>query len=174
MRRIVDRRRAVIGELVATASAAARDAGHPVGSPVLRQLEETLEAAVADEGSAAALRGGRLSEPLRFVGFGPSSTPDPGAAGTAGTKTAKDKSPRRHKDTEPSQAAAREAREAREARRVLQAAVAAAEAHRDAAGERYRRAVAELGAAEDDRAAAGAALREARRALARATRRAGT
>jgi len=45
-----------------------------MGLQVQRQLEETLEAAVADDDSAAMLRAGRLSNPLAFIGFGGGST----------------------------------------------------------------------------------------------------
>lgn len=74
MRRLVDRRRDVIKELVGAASRRAAEAGHSMASQVQRQLEETLEAAVADEDSAAALGAGRLSNPLAFIGFGGDST----------------------------------------------------------------------------------------------------
>lgn len=40
-----------------------------MGPQVQRQLEETLEAAVADGESAAILRAGRMSSPLAFIGF---------------------------------------------------------------------------------------------------------
>jgi len=74
MRRLVDRRRDFIKELVGAASRRAAEAGHSMASQVQRQLEETLEAAVADEDSAAALGAGRLSNPLAFIGFGGDST----------------------------------------------------------------------------------------------------
>ncbi len=74
MRRLVDRRRDVIKGLVGVASQRAAEAGHSMASQVQRHLEETLEAAVADEESAAALRTGRLSNPLAFVGFGGDNT----------------------------------------------------------------------------------------------------
>jgi len=161
MRRIVDRRRVLIGELVGTAAAVAGDAGTAFGSAVRRQLEETLEAAVADEGSGAALRRGHLSEPLRFVGFGPTS----GATQKAGTR---EKNLRR-REAEAEAEAARAA--ARREERALEASVGEAEErHRDAV-DRYRRAVEELGAAEEEKTASRAALTERRRALARARRR---
>jgi hypothetical protein len=73
VRRVVDRRRQVINRLVEAASQRASDAGHSMGTQVQRQLEETLEAAVADGQSATVLRAGRLSGPLTFIGFGESN-----------------------------------------------------------------------------------------------------
>ena len=70
MRRVAERRRELIRQLVGSASRSAVDAGHSMGSHVQRQLEETLEAAVADDESAAMLRTGRLSSPMVFIGFG--------------------------------------------------------------------------------------------------------
>jgi hypothetical protein len=70
MRRVADRRRAVIKELVDAASQSASQVGHPMAPPVQRQLEETLEAAMVDDQSAGILRSGMLSGPLVFVGFG--------------------------------------------------------------------------------------------------------
>jgi len=63
MRRVVDRRRAVIKELVDATSHFASDQSQAVGPQVRRRLEETLEAAVADEQSAAILWAGRLKRP---------------------------------------------------------------------------------------------------------------
>jgi hypothetical protein len=197
MRRIVDRRRVLIGELVGTATAAAREAGAARGSAVRRQLEETLEAAVADEGSGAALRQGQLVEPLRFVGFGPSAAPDGGTTVTPASRKATPKKAtgrggerrRRGGDADPgpnatataeatskaeakakAKAKAAEA-EARRAERDLEASVGEAEARHRRAADRYRRAVDELEAAGVEKAAAGAALTERRRALTRARRR---
>jgi hypothetical protein len=73
VRRVAERRREVINELVEAASHRASEAGHSMGTQVQRQLEETLEAAVADDQSAAVLRAGRLSGPLTFIGFGESN-----------------------------------------------------------------------------------------------------
>ena len=77
MRRLADRRRDVIRDLVGAASQQATEAGHSMASQVQRQVEETLEATVADEESAAAVRAGRLSNPLAFIGFGGDGTSTP-------------------------------------------------------------------------------------------------
>ncbi len=83
MRRVSERRRELIRELVGSASESAVEAGHSMSPQVQRQLEETLEAAVADDESARILRDGRLSGPLLFIGFG----------GTNATKRAPTQSP---------------------------------------------------------------------------------
>ncbi len=80
MRRVAERRRALVRELVGVAARSAVDAGHSMGSQVQRQLEETLEAAVADDESAAMLRTGRLSSPMMFIGFGGADQTGPRSA----------------------------------------------------------------------------------------------
>ena len=70
MRRVLDRRRDIIRDLVGAASQRATEAGHSMGPQVQRQLEDTLEAAVADPESAALLKAGTLTSPLAFIGFG--------------------------------------------------------------------------------------------------------
>ncbi len=101
MRRLVDRRRHAIRELVGVASELAAGAGRPMGPQVQRQVEETLEAAVADEESAAAVRAGTLGNPLAFIGFGGDGASDerrgaevPGATSQSAEKG---KAPRRAK-----------------------------------------------------------------------------
>ena len=75
-------RRGLVARLVAEADAIARRYGHSMGADVQRQVEQTLEAAVADDDSAAAVRGGRLVGALSHVGFGGDT--DPGAETTGG------------------------------------------------------------------------------------------
>lgn len=117
MRDIVDRRGELIRLLMATAAEMARRTDHPFAPPAQRQLQETLEAAVADPATAALLRHGTLSAPQRFVGFGPS--PPAGAAGrTASSRTQATAAHRR------ALAAAEAAREAaRDEHRSAEAAV---------------------------------------------------
>ncbi len=56
MRRLGEKRRTLIADLVRSASASAKEGGRAIGSSVERQLEETLEAAVADDDLASVLR----------------------------------------------------------------------------------------------------------------------
>ena len=123
MRRVAERRRQLVRELVGSASRSAVDAGHSMGSQVQRQLEETLEAAVADDESAAMLRTGRLSSPMMFIGFG-------GAVPT-GPRPAQPRVPKRtssrHESTDKERQAAEKAltvatRSLSEAKRALEAA----------------------------------------------------
>ncbi len=79
------RRRGAVGALVALAADEARHEGLILGPAARRALEETLEAAVADEQATAALRSARLTGALRHVGFGDvasltRSTPEPAPA----------------------------------------------------------------------------------------------
>jgi hypothetical protein len=155
MRRLVERRRALIGDLVVVAADAADDAGQPFGTQVQRQLEETLEAAVADESMAAVLRSGLVSEPLRFVGFG-GATGARAAAGTHDVSAAQAERTR--------QARRRAEAQLETARRAWQTAgerQRSARERRDAAEERHRAAWKEERAAERERRAATVALERA-------------
>lgn len=58
-------------ELVAVVTAAAVDlADRPVSAQVCAEIEQTLEAALADPAAAEAVRSGRLVRPLSYAGFG--------------------------------------------------------------------------------------------------------
>jgi hypothetical protein len=87
MRRVLDRRREIIKDLVGAASEGATEAGYSMGSQVQRQVEETLEAAVADPESAALLNAGTLSGPLAFIGFGGESATQRRSAKPQGEKS---------------------------------------------------------------------------------------
>lgn len=63
--------RRLVGELVDEAERLALSAGSRPNASALRQLQETLEAALADPGSARALRSGQLTAPLSYAGLGP-------------------------------------------------------------------------------------------------------
>lgn len=172
MRRLVEQRRTLIGDLVRSASAAARDGGHSFGPSVARQLEETLEAAVADETLAGALREGQLTEPFRFVGFGQSSG---SGGGPTATKAAVGKGRSKKGVGAITADRAREAeaekRAAREAVAEKEASVEKARARVAAADERLERASKLMGEAEAEKEAAEEALRRARESLGPARRR---
>src|SRR5580658_359566 len=142
MRRLVEQRRALISDLVRSASTSAREGGHSFGSAVERQLEEILEAAVADRTLAVALREGRLTEPFRFVGFGEVSESDAGSkteAAPAGKAAAAGKATSKKTAGAARGEAAREAeaerRAAREALAEIEESVEKARARREAADE---------------------------------------
>jgi hypothetical protein len=166
MRRLVDRRRTLIGDLVAMAAHAADAAGQPFGTQVQRKLEDTLEAAVADEGMAAVLRSGLVTEPLRFVGFGGST--DAPASARSGPPSAADARAERTRQARRRSQAARDA-----ARSMWQSAeekVRTARERRDAADERHREAQKEERAAAREHSAATAALERAQQQLVAAER----
>jgi hypothetical protein len=189
MRRLVERRRALIGALVKGASVSAREGGHSFGPSVERQLAETLEATVADEAMAVVLKEGRLSEPFRFVGFGdgpsvdsePSRSPPGRKTGPAGKATAATRAGKvtaeavaEAKATAEAEAARQEETERRAAREAVderEAAVEKAQARLAAADERLARASKLMGEAEAEKTAANEGLRAARQNLGPARRR---
>jgi len=70
LRRLAHVRHEQVAGLLHDASQLAREAGERVSEPALVELQHTLEAAVADDKAAAALRSGRLARPLQLSGFG--------------------------------------------------------------------------------------------------------
>ncbi len=73
LRRLARPRHEAIAELCHEATVAAEGSGEKVSEAARRELEGTLEAAVADPEAAAALRSGRLTGALRYSGLGPTS-----------------------------------------------------------------------------------------------------
>ena len=70
LRRLSAQRRPVIHALAQEAKRLAAQAGQPVSDQVEREIEATLEAALADPGAADAVRSGRLTVALVYAGFG--------------------------------------------------------------------------------------------------------
>jgi hypothetical protein len=70
LRELSARRRELIRALVMTAKQRAAEAGRPVSNDAEREVEATLEAALADPAAADAVRSGRLTVPLSYAGFG--------------------------------------------------------------------------------------------------------
>jgi hypothetical protein len=64
----------LVGGLVRQAREVARDEGLKVSEGTLRELDDTLRAAIADAGAAEQLMAGRLTGPLQHSGFGPAPT----------------------------------------------------------------------------------------------------
>jgi hypothetical protein len=158
MRRVLDRRRAIIRALVASASQCATEAGLSLGPQVQRQVEDTLEAAVADPESAALLRAGTLSSPLSFIGFGGESATTQRRSAKAQGKASKSLSPREKSPGGTTRAAERALTKATEslstAQRVMESAkvsVEEARRHHNKASARHRAAAKELRDAERDR-----------------------
>jgi hypothetical protein len=175
MRRVAERRRELTRQLVSSASRSAVDAGHSMGSHVQRQLEETLEAAVADDESAVMLRTGRLSSPMVFIGFGATNTT--GRLSVQSPKPKKVSS--RHDATDEERQAATKALDAAarslsDAKEALESATVAVEEARRRHGEastRHSAAAKELRDTDRLRARAGHELEAALRTRADAEQR---
>jgi hypothetical protein len=158
MRRVLDRRREIIKELVGAASQCVTETGQSMGPSVQRQLEETLEAAVADPESAAMLRAGTLNGPLAFIGFGEqSATPHRRPAKTEGERpkrTPSRENGSREKTRGAEAALAKAAESLSSAQRAMESAEASVEKARrgqNEASARHRAATKELREAERDR-----------------------
>ncbi|MDP9091858.1 MAG: hypothetical protein M3N95_02690 [Actinomycetota bacterium] len=63
-------RRTCVAELGSVVRSVTAAAGRPVNDAVLREVQATLDAAVADENAEAAVRTGRLTTALNYSGFG--------------------------------------------------------------------------------------------------------
>ncbi|HXW79877.1 MAG TPA: hypothetical protein VEJ84_10280, partial [Acidimicrobiales bacterium] len=70
LRRLTHLRHEQVAALLHDASQLAREADERVSEASLVELQHTLEAAVADDKAAAALRSGRLARPLQHSGVG--------------------------------------------------------------------------------------------------------
>jgi hypothetical protein len=71
LRLLTRQRRQMVGALVSEARSLARTRNQPLSENSTRELENTLEAAVATADAANALRSGRLKVGLTYSGFGP-------------------------------------------------------------------------------------------------------
>ena len=70
VRELSAQRRRLVAGLVAEAKRLAERDGRPAGLQVEREVEATLQAALADAGAAAAVRAGCLASPLSYAGLG--------------------------------------------------------------------------------------------------------
>jgi hypothetical protein len=120
LRRLSGERRTVVGALVRDARELARSAGQSVSEASWRELETTLEAAIADADAGKAIQTGRLTTGLSYSGLGPVDLS--GAVATPTGKrgdqlvTTQDRGPsrrgggeERHKGIEAAELAVREA-----------------------------------------------------------------
>ena len=173
---------AIVGKAREIASAA----GESVSQDVADGVDQTLRAALADDGLAAALSGGRLTDRLEFAGFGGAGAGFtlPPASRKKLVIKADDAENRRKARVAAADQAVAEARtalaDAENAHRSAQKAEGAAEAAAEAAEARAAELRAELEAATADHVAAdkatiaaGTALEQADRGLRAARRRLG-
>ncbi|MEV7177518.1 hypothetical protein [Kitasatospora sp. NPDC093679] len=163
LRELSAERRRLVAALTAQVRDGAAEAGEPLGEAPLREVEQSLRAALASEAAAAAFAAGRLTGPLEEGGTLPTGglpagwgapTAEPAAEPPTQSRPEAERpkttrpGPGRRKAPEPDRAAEQEARRRRtEAERAL----AAAEQEERAAGReqtRLDRAADRLAAAE--------------------------
>jgi hypothetical protein len=83
LRILTRQRRQMVATLIAAAKTLARTRNQPLSENSTRDLENTLEAAVASADAAEALRSGRLHAGLTYSGFGPLDFDAPLVSGTS-------------------------------------------------------------------------------------------
>ncbi len=71
LRELGKQRRQLTAAVTTQARALAAQLGHKIGDSVADQVQQTLHAAMVDEGAAAAVRSGLLTQPLAATGVGP-------------------------------------------------------------------------------------------------------
>lgn len=163
LRELTRQRRQVVDALAERAGEVAAGQGRPVSAAVLRQVGETLTAALADPDIAEQVHAGTLATAQSYAGFGPVE-PDLSVVREE-PKTAGAGSRRKKKPAEPTEAErARDARaeanrrraqeELRAAENAARAALAAAEAEARRAAEDLEATTARLTELRDELAAA--------------------
>lgn len=184
------RRRQLVAALLAEAKRLAERDGRPAGPQVEREVEATLQAALADADAAEAVRAGCLASPLSYAGLGAGDeagtvswqraparekTPAAGAPATGeapatGKAPAREKAPGKEKTATRERAGSRRAAETAAEREARLAAAEAERQARQAAAEADRRAAAgqAVRAASDAAAATAADLAQAERQVASA------
>jgi hypothetical protein len=140
VREMSAQRRTLVAALVAQAKRIAVRDGRPAGLQVEREVDATLQAALADAGAAAAVQAGCLASPLSYAGLG---VGDAATVATRGRRAptaapARDKAER--KPARREQAGAKRPRETPAEREARRAAEQAERQARQAAAEEERRA----------------------------------
>ncbi|MFI9631169.1 hypothetical protein ACIHAX_00600 [Nocardia sp. NPDC051929] len=135
LRELTAQRQQLVNALAKKAGALAAEHGHPVGENVVREIGQTLTAALADRDVADRLRAGTLATAASYEGFGPSG---PGLLAVPERATR----PGRAAVRQPDDSARRELREAEEA-------LETARAEEDSAGAAFEEATGELSSAEE-------------------------
>ncbi|MBF6348354.1 hypothetical protein IU448_04895 [Nocardia flavorosea] len=186
LRSLTAQRRQVVDALAARAGAVAAEHGQPATDAVLRQVGETLTAALADPEVAERVRTATLASAANYAGFGPVGPDlavvreDEDAAGAGdkprGRRAATNRPRAKRSDDEQAQHRARREEELRAAQRRARSALDAAEHDARQAAEELRRSEgrlaelrAELAAAEEHHRFAQQAERAARRDVRSAT-----
>jgi hypothetical protein len=157
LRELTRQRRRLVSAVAGKGQSLARELGHKISESVVRQVEETLHAAMVDTDAAAAVRTGMLVDPLSATGVGSLKVATAVAehtalgrsarplADVAGPKGARKRSDLHAvPDEDPEEKAREQRKQARaEARRAVQGAEADLHAAQHELGKRDKR-VAEL------------------------------
>jgi hypothetical protein len=172
LRELSTQRRRLVTGLVQEARRLAEQAGQPFGAQAEREVQDTLEAALADPAVAEAVRSGRLTTALSYAGLGASVDVDGAVAVWPEPVDQPRRRPApagdREREARRPATSRRPAREAGTAQRDRQETAAADRARRETeAAERARR---EAEAAERDRQEAADDVREAQASLDEAER----
>jgi hypothetical protein len=158
LRELNRQRQAVLAAIGREARRLAQELGRPVSEQVAEEVEETLRAALADPAAANAVRSGRLTTALSYVGFGEADLAEAVAVPEGGTLTGLP-APGVHPDDtrgRPQRAAAASGAEQDRERQARDRAAREAQVRRESA---RREALTAVRAAEDAaRHAEGAAL----------------
>jgi hypothetical protein len=174
VRELSAQRRTLVAALVAEAKRIAARDGRPAGLQVEREVDATLQAALADADAAAAVRAGCLASPLSYAGLGvgdAASVATRGRRAPAASRAAPDKDKAERKPARRGRAGTKRPRETPAEREARRAAEQAERQARQAAAEEERRAakIAEaqeaVRRAADGATAAAADLAEADRQL---------
>ncbi|WP_063044418.1 hypothetical protein [Nocardia pseudovaccinii] len=88
LRTLTTQRQQVVNALAKRAGALAADRGHPVTEGVLREVGQTLTAALADDAVAEQVRSGTLATAASYAGFGPGGAALTSVSGTGAKKSA--------------------------------------------------------------------------------------
>jgi hypothetical protein len=136
VRELSAQRRTLVAALVAEAKRIAARDGRPMGLQVEREVDATLQAALADSGAAAAIQAGCLDSPLSYAGLGV------GDAASVATRARRAPAPRDKAPAErrPARAEPKRPRETPAEREARRAAEQAERQARQAAAEAERRA----------------------------------
>ncbi len=182
LRRLSAERRALVDALAKRAVQLGHEHGYQPPDAALREISETLQAALGDPEIAALLRSGRLVQAARYGGFGfsadhvpPASVAAESTADHLGAENGTDQQPPAEDDRAQAAIAARAdadraidaANEARAAARAAQASADEATAAADDWADRVAALREELRAAEDAERAARDVARTARKSAAR-------
>ncbi|MEV4371627.1 hypothetical protein AB0J71_31470 [Nonomuraea sp. NPDC049637] len=144
------------GEATARVARLARQAGG-LSAAAASEVDQTLDAAVVDDGAADQVRAGRLAKPLSYSGFAPALATTPSAAPSGGPRPDSRGRGRAGKDTAAeartrAEAEARQAREAKEAKEAREARKAKERAEAEAAHREWAEALESVTRDYDERA----------------------